>query len=382
MLSFVREGGDDAPVSHRLNVIRRDNPLRGWSFTPGRRQLVLNLVLWTCLSGCDRPSRPGHTFDAGPHFRRLMSSELTHTFKVKNTTGRSVKILKKISSCSCASAELERDTLAPGEETTLTLRTGVQDASNGWEIACRLVTDSPDDGFKDWIYRLHYRSYTRARMEPPTLAFGLVKCDKVRAETVMPQRGIVELMQPASEPPDRIERWDVPDGFELLADPEPEVELIESGRVRRSRFGYALRLKPSANQIPGARSAALALVTRGHAIAVAVISWTSESPWVLEPSSVHLGILQMGESSSKSVILRSSEGESFRILEMLSDSDSVFIEREERGTPALDSKSAHVLRIKYRGQPSPTRALTGLIKIRTDRHNEAIVSIPWSALFH
>ena len=83
--------------------------------------------------------------------------KIRQRFTVSNTTGRVVRILERVTSCTCTTSALGADVLQPGESTTLDLELMTPGGYADRPIFANLKTDHPD--FPTWEYKLHFISY-------------------------------------------------------------------------------------------------------------------------------------------------------------------------------------------------------------------------------
>ncbi len=80
---------------------------------------------------------------------------LGHDFRIVNDTGSVVRLGRVRTSCSCATAELSRSEVLPGEETVLTMSLRLTKASGRRSAHCVLGNDNG----KSWKYRISATSY-------------------------------------------------------------------------------------------------------------------------------------------------------------------------------------------------------------------------------
>lgn len=104
----------------------------------------------------------------GP-FLRSEVDEVSHEFEITNETERSVAFVEKRPSCGCATAEIDKMTLNPGESCVLRLSARAevfQSMMHG--ISCKLITMSG----VVWEYGFRTRVFSDATFEPASVSFA------------------------------------------------------------------------------------------------------------------------------------------------------------------------------------------------------------------
>lgn len=84
-----------------------------------------------------------NTWDFGA--RPVGNEVLSHTFEVKNTSDRVVKITGTHSSCGCTVGKVERDVLSPGESTAITVDFKTEGYRGRVSQFVYVNTDDPDE---------------------------------------------------------------------------------------------------------------------------------------------------------------------------------------------------------------------------------------------
>ncbi len=336
-------------------------------------------LLVVACTGCGG-GRPGEVIDAGAVFH-AKTPVLTQRFDVVNTTGRAVTVVKLVPSCMCSYATLSQMRLGPGERAELVLKVNVLGVTRSEYVSCPLVTDHPDPELRTWTYALNYRTYAPAAIEPTAVDFGEFKA----AAEPPPSEWrpvTVELLQAATDPPDDIRAWDLPAGFELRSSvTEPAVDLIDQGRVRRTRWPYECRLQESALRQSGTQAQTFGLTTVRGAQATITATWTNLAAIVAEPAQLHFGFLDRDGDAVRPLALRAADGRAFRVVGWDSQGDGGAITLAPPD-PETDGPIAnHAWNLTLRATEAASgRALVGSLVVRTDHPVQPEIQIPWTAL--
>ena len=311
------------------------------------------------------PEAPSATFDAGADFHETMP-QVTHTFRLVNTTGRPVRIEEVRKSCTCTEATFDRKSVAPGESVNLTMVVQSQPTFRDWNVSSSLVTDDTADPF--WTCYLRFRTYPQAQFERPIVDLGRVKTTDTN-----PGDGVttyLEMFEPAQG-----ERRSRPD-FDLSHPPtltvergaEPIVDLLDSGQVRRLRYPIRLGIASttSLQLTTGTQTAALVARTVAGLNLSTTASWTSHTPILAAPSNLSFGIVHLnGERVSRKLVLKANDGQPFRILAVTSDSPTISlgVSPDAMKQPA----TTHTVELAYHRGTSSPKFPGGQIVVQTDR---------------
>ena len=340
-------------------------------------------MLLCILAGCGRGSfRPGEIFDAGPVVARDHET-VTHVFRVRNTTGRAVKVLNIGASCDCLTKRLKKDTLAAGEATELELSTAVSQTYHPQHVTCTLTTDHPR--FADWSYSLRFTSIPRIQVRPDTLSLGSLKFgdfddrgqlrDGCRAasldvDTFCPEES--EAMPELA--------WVDGLTLRLTKSPEPS-QLIGAGLIYRR---YKLTASPvrRGDESSDTQFRSITLRTADGSQAAGTVSWQIEQAIGIAPSRVHFGSFAAGESPPpKRFELRSIDDRPFVVRSVESTSSTPLAKIRVAGGDPLDQPLGHRtldLALDLNGDEAPL--LSGTIRVATDDPRRATIDIPWSAM--
>ena len=157
----------------------------------------------------NRDPDAARSFDAGALFQDSTPS-LVHTFRLRNTTDRTVRIVRRVCSCTCTSNELGKAVLAPGEATELTMRVHTSDAYRAMTVQCRLVTDSPVIG--EVPYSLAFTSFPRVSFSSETVRLAVQTVAHARALTSPAQADFdVDLYSPVGPELDALVEIEAPE---------------------------------------------------------------------------------------------------------------------------------------------------------------------------
>ena len=254
------------------------------------------------------------------------SEMIEHQFRVHNTTGRDARIVKVVPSCGCTKAVLDQETIPAGAYANLTLQVQAHSVSKNWDIGCRLVSDDPRPKFQNWDYALGFRTYLPVRLTPDPLRFGevLLKDGVIVGENV--QNLTLERYRMAEDDRKSLGSWDVP-GFFWMRTHDPLLDLIEGGKVVRSRTKVKLHLRGRASRYAGVHSRTLTYTTSDGDRAEITASWIGTSAVLTSPSSLHFGLLAANGRASKEIRISARDGRRFRIVETVSNDERVEIVR-------------------------------------------------------
>jgi Protein of unknown function (DUF1573) len=354
--------------------------------TVGRFAHVLAFVLVLSGSGC-APTHPGGAFFAGYVFHDKQSS-VRHDFVVKNTTSDPVEIRAVDKTCSCASFELGKYRLAPGESTTLTVKMDVLRSLITRSAACILRTDHPK--FKDWSYSLTFVSTPLVAAEPSVLNLGSFRPDGQTLDTV--KEVAIDVF---AETEVGLAR----DNF--TAPPDIELNVLSKASARKLQSDvwmttYKLSIGLSAKGRQAALgSAGAGVVTKTIDLKVGEpkarrwqysVYWQTLASLQCHPSHISFGnVLDPADDHLRRVAISSTTGNRFRILAVTGESRDIRI----RSTfDAADDLPRHVVTLEVSqdnvvgpsSDDGARRFLSGKIQVRTTDKLRPVVEIPWSAM--
>jgi hypothetical protein len=338
------------------------------------------ILLGTLAIGCHDVAQTevpptGETFDAGDVFASKTSS-LVHHFYLKNSTSQSIRILGESHSCTCTSVTLERATLRPGETLPLVMSVRVPQGYSRSEVSCVATTDYTPS--PNWTFKLRFQSYPDSRIVPDRLDLGNLRNPRVSKQH---ERAWIEVFIPT--------RAELPTIENVLASSGIEAEIIGpaitepmSSFVTRARYALNVRSAKGARvQSNGPQLDTVAVTFQEGFRATATVTWDLSGPLESVPSKLHFGILRQGDlPRSKTVDIQSTDGRPFRLLSVEGGSPNLRVDVESSSTGSAQSLPHHFLRVTLLSVPEQAGlALTGKIRVRTDRDDESDLVIPWSA---
>ena len=259
------------------------------SIAPVRAAFALIVALTLATNpGCRRDDvfRPGEAFDAGAVFASS-TPRVTHGFRVVNHSRRPVRIVRENHSCDCASVDLPKRELRPGESVTLTLSVNVPPACVSRAISATLETDDPEH--PRWDYQIRFEAFPDARIVPPIIDLG----SRTVADMLAPEPGrdvsageaLLEVFTPPSGknlPPPKL--INPPAECIVTMAETPEVSILASG-VRAERYRLSVRLRqgvPSAGTFVRPLNVAL----NDQTGASTSLTWSVRAPVVCVPERI------------------------------------------------------------------------------------------------
>jgi hypothetical protein len=342
----------------------------------------LALAYLSCASGCLRSAStaPGEAYDAGYVFAEKQST-VTHDFVVRNTTSETVHVLSLAKSCTCASAELGKSTLGPGESTRLRLDVGVPRGYMQKTAACYIRTDHP--ALKDWVYSIQLVSLPFISANPTDLNLGTLGPGGKTEQAAVPVE--INLFSP-------VKTELAPESF--VVPKEIRVEILAGPEFRRLRqdiwntryrlsvgFGGRLNVDDRGAAHPGVATGAIKLVTSGSAQRdwAYPVYWTVQAPLVSWPSSLNFGNLRNDKvGTSRALTISSQAKNDFRILRVTSVGQSV--STEAQFDPSLQGDSHRVTVTMAPRSDTKARLLTGVIRVETSERLQSVLDVPWTAI--
>lgn len=350
----------------------------------GVRPRVTWVALSIVMAGCGaRVGQPGETFDFGPVFAADTPS-LEHEFRVVNTTGRPVKLLSEMHSCTCTDVAIKFGVLQPGESTPLRLKVSIPDGRVDRVVGCTIKTDDPKH--PDWLYSIAAQAYTAGRIDPDRIAVGTASLDpdvpSVGGTTTeaLATTAWVELFDRGEGPPPAAKLVDVPGELTSKLDDRGEIDRPAKGIRRvRYRLTVGLRNRPT---VEGSFAATIGLMAGGKPLQ-AVVVWSTKGLLSVAPSTVHFGFVGGGDTpKSVAVMVRSVDGRAFRLVDSPADSGPVTIRRKPRDHPDNPEAPLSIHHVELVFDPSRRgsgAALNGVASIKTDLPGVATCPVKWSA---
>ncbi len=291
---------------------------------------------------------------------------LRHTFVVKNTTDRQIRILKETHSCTCVSATLSHKVLAPRESAELTLVTRLPQDYTKQTIASVLETDHPEA--PKLTYQLVFESYPDIRVVPDRF--------DISRETGEGEIEIFALPQSKSFP--TLVNTESPNDLIVDISPEPQEDALPGG-VRRRRFKFWIsRQRESKPAGPTLQNVTFGLST-GEARSV-VVACEDEAFLESVPSYLNFGLIQSTETKKQlRLMVRSKSRSEFKVLKAAPDVAFLKIHPSEGALPTAAAEK-HLFDIVLDSSPESLagQPISGLITINTDVEECKSLSIQWA----
>jgi hypothetical protein len=268
------------------------------------------LILWSCGSDKGKCALVTETDlvadEAVVNLHEIIQYRFkTHVFKIKNTGRKILTVTDIEKSCGCTSVELAKDTLLPGEETTMAAVLSTQDRVGNFTSLVTLKW-RPKGGKEQHqlVLTLQGKAVRLTVSEPPGIDFGDIDADKFRKATVTRQllirRG------------DAAVAWD---GIEVLAESGQPVQLKA---LDKDTFQIQYSLSPSKHPV-GVFKDDLTIrlkdngVLLSDEIRISVIAHI-KSPLTVKPTSVYLGSIAKGTVKQGVIKINHSAGQPIKIL--------------------------------------------------------------------
>ena len=343
-----------------------------------RRSTVVVMMPLLLSLGCNarHDFKDERTFDGGGRIASNYST-VTHTFKVQNSTKKTVKVLDVKKSCTCTKADLSKNELLPGEETTLTLSVSKPPTFLQWSVQCTLITD--DDSEAEWTYTLSYRSYAPVRFDHDSIDLGEISSavDSSRSN-LNRSTAWLEFYSPVEEDGDSLESLNAPSPLHVEVVGKALVDTIESGRIRRTRLPIGIDLAGSIDNPSGRHAATVDAKTRLGYSASMVGTWLESTPISASPETIFFGKVTGAQgSTSRNVSITSTDGRPFRILAIEAEADRASVQAEAWDR---ENKPMHVVALNYSRRGSTQRFLSGAMILKTDHPAAPRVRVVWSAI--
>ena len=342
------------------------------------------MCLGGLIVGCSsKADGTGGSFDFGPVFA-AQSPTIEHEFRVVNTTGRPVKILGELHSCTCTDVGLRLGVLQPGESTPLRMKVSIPDGRIDRVIGCTVKTDDP--GRPDWQYSIAAQAYTPGRVDPDRIDLGTLSLDpgvaSVGGAAVDPPAGAatVELFDRGDGPAPRARLVEVPSELALKLGDRGVVDRPAKG-IRRVRYPLTVGLRERPT-VEGRHAATIALMV-GDRRFQATVAWSTKGLLSVGPAAVHFGFVADGDPPrSANVVVRSVDGRPFRLVDAPPSAGPVTIRRISGDHPDNPEAPPSIYRLELVFDPSrrgPGAALNGVASIKTDLPGAATCPVKWSA---
>lgn len=293
----------------------------------------------------------GHDFGTVPR-----GAKLKHRFRIKNIYAVPLRITNIRVSCGCVSFQPGKTLLQPNEESYIDI---VMDAARfqGPKVVTMYVTVGPEF-VSTATLTISANARQDVTLNPGEVNFGIVPAGQSVMQTVDVEYAgshdwrIVEA----------IKSKDAPFTLEVSEWYRHAPGLFRSGKVG---YKVTVALRPDAK--PGAFREKVLLKTNDPATPVLTlcVEGTIRAALTARPDTVSFGIVKVGESASKRIVVRGNQP--FRILGVDGLGEGVSV--------ALPDKAAslHVLTIAV--QPQQPGSLERELRIRTDLNGGAVATV-------
>jgi len=350
-----------------------------------RLHLLLALALMTTAGSCNQESsqeRQDAKFDAGVIFVGE-KQELTHTFEIVNNTTKPINIIETHKSCNCSTLELGKSKLEPAERTTLQMTIKNLTRSQGsYTVIATIVTDDPVE--KSVNYTLTYRIYNRLQSESTAINLGGFSRKELMRTPPRKTAVLIDMISRAEEPLDSIAEIKTQDGLRVKPDPEPIIDLLEGGRIRRARISAMVEtinesLLPMTS---GRHSSSVNILTKkGERLSIPAL-WEINSPVVITPNPFSFGFIGRDEAATpKHIIIRDRDNLPFRITGFRSDSKLVELVDEQFLGQNSKNLSSHEIAVRLVRAKIDSAYQNGIIVFLTDHPEQKELQLSWSAIF-
>jgi hypothetical protein len=266
---------------------------------------------------------------------------LTHAFRLKNTTDRTVRISGIRVSCGCVSAMAATNELAPGKSTIVQANMDTRRFSGVKSVTVYVQFDLPQwEEVRLWVQA---NARDDISVQPEALSFGRAKRGSVPTNSVT--------VSFVGNP-----QW-------AISEVEKESHYIETSlkELRRdaSEVSYQVTARIRADAPIGKWYSDLWLKTNDPAIPKVRVPLTVEieSGLTLSPSTVMLGQVQPGAEAQRKVIVRGVKP--FRITRVEGTDDQLLVQDS-----TTESKPVHVLTVTLK--PRTAGEVDRKLKILTD----------------
>jgi hypothetical protein len=187
------------------------------------------------------------------------------TFEIRNEGTADLEIGKIYSSCGCASVELSRNRVPPGEAAELTVRVGARGAARKLDKELRIDTNDPQH--PELVLRFLADVRDNYRFDPPVLDFG---------DLILGERATRTVQVFVAEPQGRVVE-------EVIAeDPRLTAELVPADG--EAAFALAVTLCAADTLGPVLRQVKLRTDHPRQPLAIVTVQGVLKSDLVIEPS--------------------------------------------------------------------------------------------------
>jgi hypothetical protein len=282
---------------------------------------------------------------------------LMHYFAIKNTTNHPVQIGQPRVSCGCVSTNLLKNTLAPGESTAVLAMMDTRRIPQANVVkAVTVYVPFLSPTLEEVALRVQAIARDDLVMTPEALAFGTVRKGQGGAASVK--------LTFYSDP-----SWEVKEVTSNGAYVKPEAKLVsrDGGVVT-----YEISAKLDAECPVGDWTADVWLKTSNAAVEKlrVPVRVTVVAPIALNPDSVKLTDLKVGDSVEHKVVLRGNHA--FKVIDVKGGDEVVKLTAQSEGALPV-----HVLTIAV--SPKAAGELTRTFEIVTDHKEQGKVSLPFTA---
>lgn len=329
---------------------------------------LLAPLLCVVLTGCNVDSvrvLMGEEFDFGPIFPEE-TSKLTHTFKVKNTSTKSLSITGIEKSCTCTKAEIDKRKLIPGETADLILEVDTRKVANQWRVSCTLTTDHPVQ--TEWTYALTYRTYMQMKFADDLLVLSGNSNKSVDRKTQL------EIYRKTQDPKDSIKEVISGNSIDAIVEKDSLTQLVENGQVIKESYNILVRLRETRKVVNGQQTERLQVLSALGKSAGTVISWNEAGGISIDPPKIFLNARKT-EHQKKKVSITMKNNNKMQVKNLLFDSSVIAVK-------VLNDNSmlGCALEISANDSKDETKFRSGEIRVITEDKSTPEIVIPWTML--
>jgi hypothetical protein len=272
--------------------------------------VVLCMSLWACNSSkenLDLSPNVGLVSDQDKINLRdiLQYQSKNYVFKIKNAGRKAVIVTGLEKSCGCTEIELAKETLQPGEETTLTAVLSAQDRVGGF-ISYITVKWKQKGGQEEQQLKLSLQGKAVRLIvcEPPSIEFGDIDADK-SAKATLTRQLLIRRGDAAVE-------WN---WIEVTAE---FGQAIQSKKLDENTFQIQYSLSPGKHPVGTFKDEVKVRLKNNETllpdeIEIPVIA-SIKSPLTVKPASVYLGSLAKGTIKQGTIKISHPAGKQVKIL--------------------------------------------------------------------
>lgn len=289
----------------------------------------------------------------------------TFEVPIENRTGEAVQFRSLSCGCTCTASQLAKQSLAPGESTTLRLsvHTGNKTGSN--QFVCYLA----DHHERQWAAGVRVELLRSEGFDTDHVSFGQLKPGQSASRTIHFRQHALRGDQLPPVP------TFTPEG--------PGLGIVVGEPVTKTANGSVCRETPvTCSATTSSTTGYTAVTVRSHRngspplpATSLQIDWTVRAAIVASPPRIVFTDSRSGGSLTRRVVLRSSRGEAFRILRATVTDPAIHVTVPEGSAEGGQA----VVEVELRGDVPAKTAAADLV-VETDHPEGATLTIPVSIL--